>query len=235
MIIERVFRARRTDGESSKMKRWLPAMRDLVVMVVACSLFATAARAQAVADYCGDVFTNATGPFDYMNADDRTRTQTAGVPIVERIHFTPEIAGFLLPDNDVLNNIDYTLRAVPNHHPALAAIARFDIEKNIPPRQRSAQCWFERAMRFRPEDGTVMQIYGNWLAKKGKSEEALAAYARAKEINPESPEVHYNMGLLYLRLGQYEKALENARVAYAGNYPLPGLRRKLAEKGYPLE
>jgi len=184
---------------------------------------------------CGDVFTNAVGPFDYTNAEDRTRTKTAGVPIVERFHFSSDIEALNGPNNRIVGNLDYTLRAVPNHHRALNAIARFDLERGIPSHERSAQCWFERALRFRPDDGVVWQVYANYKARKGDTDAALEAYNRAKELMPASVEVDYNLGLLYFKLGQYEKARESARVAYAGNYPLDGLRRKLAEKGYALE
>lgn len=226
------------DSNSRRTSRRPRLARPLLLAVaLALPLGAVAADAynRDTGEDCGDVFTNATGPFDYTNAEDRTRTVAAGVPIVERFHFTRDIEALNGDEKFILENLDYTLRAVPNHHRALNAVGRYDIERGIPTRRRSAQCWFERALRFRPEDGVVWQIYANYKARKGHTEEALEAYGRAKQINPDSVEVDYNLGLLYLKLGQYEKARESARVAYAGNYPLEGLRRKLAEKGYPLD
>jgi tetratricopeptide (TPR) repeat protein len=116
-------------------------------------------------------------------------------------------------------------------------MARFDIEKKggIPPQWHSAQCWFDRATEFRPDDGQVWLIYANWSARKQKNEDALEAYNRAKKLLPDSVEVEYNMGLLYYKMGQYDNALSHAKIAYAGNYPLQGLKRKLAEKGYTVE
>lgn len=195
---------------------------------------ARAAGADAELD-CGDPFANGVGPWDYTNAEDRSNPQR--IPIVERYHFTTGVETLTKGESTayVLGDIDYTLRAVPNHHRALNAAARYDIENGgTPLRFRSAYCWFQRAMVFRPEDGTVRLIYGNWLTRKGRNEEALEAYADAKKLMPGSVEVDYNMGLLYLKMGDLEKARESAQVAYAGNYPLDGLRRKLAEKGVAL-
>jgi len=193
---------------------------------------------EELAAACGNPFNTqgGVGPWDYNNGEDRANLQK--IPIVDKFHFTPVVENLSRGSSSVyvMDDIDYTLRAVPNHHRALNAMARFDIEKNgIPPQWRSAQCWFNRATEFRPEDGQVWLIYGNWCARKQRNDDALEAYARAKSLLPESTEVEYNMGLLYYKMGQYEKALSHARVAYAGNYPLQGLRRRLAEKGYTLD
>jgi hypothetical protein len=191
---------------------------------------------EELANECGDPFTNGVGPFDYNNGEERTTP--AKIPIVEQFHFTPVVESLARgsTSSSAMDDIDYTLRAIPNHHRALNAMARFDIEKGgIPPRWRSAQCWFDRATRFRPDDGQVWLIYGNWYARKQRNEDALEAYTRAKRLLPDSIEVDYNLGLLYYKMGKYEKALEHAKTAYAGNYPLQGLRRRLAEKGYSLD
>jgi tetratricopeptide (TPR) repeat protein len=226
--------------EASRLSR-RPAARTPRRLAAACAAALVVAAASATAAGpdteldCGDPFANGVGPWDYNNAEDRSNPQR--IPIVEKFHFTAGVESLTKGESTayVLGDIDYTLRAVPNHHRALNAAARYDIENGgTPPRFRSVYCWFQRAMVFRPEDGTVRLIQGNWLSRKGRNEEALEAYAEAKRLMPGSVEVDYNMGLLYLKLGDYEKARESARVAYAGNYPLDGLRRKLAEKGYPL-
>ena len=182
---------------------------------------------------CGNPFDNGTvGPWDYNDGEDRTNPQK--IPIVEKFHLTRDVESLVRGSTGAyaLNDLDYTLRAVPNHPRALNAVARYDVEKGgIPPDFRSAACWFNRAMRFRPEDGNVYLVYANWQSRKGGLNEALEAYQTAKKLLPRSIEVDYNLGLLYVRMGDYDKALECARVAYAGNYPLQGLRRKLAEKG----
>jgi tetratricopeptide (TPR) repeat protein len=185
---------------------------------------------------CGDVFSAAFGPFDYTDPADR-----ANLPIVDNAHFTPVVESLERGHSSVyaLDDIAYTLRAFPNHHRALNAVARYEIEKGgIPPnseRWLSTQCWFERAMRFRPNDGTVWLIYANFKARQNRNEEALEAYEQAKDLLPGSVEVDYNLGLLYFKLGQYEKAASHAKIAYGSGYPLQGLKRKLAGKGYDVD
>ena len=195
------------------------------------------AAPQEVPGECGNPFNNGVGPWDYNNGEERTNPQK--IPIVEKFHFTPVVESLAhgSTSESAMGDIDYTLRAIPNHHRALNAMARFDIEKKggIPPQWHSAQCWFDRATEFRPDDGQVWLIYANWSARKQKNEDALEAYNRAKKLLPDSVEVEYNMGLLYYKMGQYDNALSHAKIAYAGNYPLQGLKRKLAEKGYTVE
>jgi tetratricopeptide (TPR) repeat protein len=43
--------------------------------------------------------------------------------------------------------------------------------------------------------------------------------------------VHYNLGLAYFELKDYDQALEHAKRAYALGHPLPGLRDKLKRAG----
>jgi uncharacterized protein (TIGR02996 family) len=185
---------------------------------------------------CGDPFANGVGPFDYTSPADRNTP--ARIPIVEKFHFTTGVETLTKGESTayLFGDISYTLRAVPNHHRALNAMARYDIEQGgIKLLWKSAACWFDRAMRFRPDDGTVRLIYANWLSRKGENESALEAYGQAKTLLPDSPEVDYNIGLLYLKMGNLEKARDSARAAYSGNYPLDGLRRRLAERGYALD
>ncbi len=207
--------------------------------VLAALVLAAPAGLRAAPDessgLCGNPFTNGVGPYDYNNGTERTNPLK--IPLVEKFHFTStvESLGHGSTGQSAMGDIEYTLRAIPNHHRALNAMARFDLEKGgIPPKWYSAQCWFERATTFRPDDGQVWLIYANWNARKHQNEKALESYTRAKQLLPESIEVDYNLGLLYFNMGDYEKALAHAKVAYAGDYPLPGLRRKLEEKGYPV-
>jgi tetratricopeptide (TPR) repeat protein len=46
-----------------------------------------------------------------------------------------------------------------------------------------------------------------------------------------SAEIHYNLGLIYLELGDADRALEQAHAAYGLGYPLPGLRNRLQRMG----
>jgi Flp pilus assembly protein TadD len=93
------------------------------------------------------------------------------------------------------------------------------------------ECYFDRALRFKSTDSTVHMIYGYYLSKSGKPQEALQRYARALELSPDSAEAHYNVGLLYTDRKEYARAREHAKRAYELGFPLPGLRRKLERAG----
>ncbi len=49
---------------------------------------------------------------------------------------------------------------------------------------------------------------GNQLVAEGKLDEALKQYTDAQLIAPESPELHYNIGIILYRQQEYEKAAE---------------------------
>jgi len=136
-------------------------------------------------------------------------------------------------------NIDYTLYAFPNHARALHAMGVWQLkERRKEPaafqellnstRLRSAECYFERGIMFVPNDGMVHLAYGAFLHKAGDLKKAATEYQRAVELMPDMPEAHYNLGLLYVDLGNYAEARDEAAIAYGAGYPLQGLRNKLA-------
>src|SRR5262245_59441915 len=117
---------------------------------------------------CG-VLQNAFGPFDYRDPVAR------GEPLhlVDIGHFTAAtealdprgVTGILIGD------LDYTLRAFPNHHRALIAVGRYALRGRvrwINPNVQSAECYYERAMAFASDDEVVRAIYANYLSKSGK-------------------------------------------------------------------
>jgi Flp pilus assembly protein TadD len=95
----------------------------------------------------------------------------------------------------------------------------------------SMECYFERAMRWRPEDPVVRMVYANHLAKRGEVEGAREQYEAALKLDPDGPEIAYNAGLFYFSQKQYSRARELAETAYKGGYPLPGLKNKLKGVG----
>jgi Tfp pilus assembly protein PilF len=190
-------------------------------------LFIAARVASAGEIDCG-ALENAYGPYDYTNPDHRKNK----IPIVEGAHFYHEVESLTSATlGSVYGNLDYTLRAVPNHHRALMAVARYQLQGGDTTGFRSAECYFDRAMRFKPDDGTVYLVYGIYLAKKKDFKGAEEAYLRATELLPESPEPTYNLGLLYVDTAQLDKAKERAIKAYSLGYPLDGLRNKLKRLG----
>jgi tetratricopeptide (TPR) repeat protein len=189
------------------------------------------------------------GPFDY-----RDPTKGEERWLVEKAHFTlymEEMAlygfsqqGQQLPEEAtgwglIAGNLDYTLYAFPNHARALYAMAiwQLRLSKQNPSslhsqigttRLLTAECYFQRAISFTPNDPLVYHAYGAYLQKAGDLRKAAIQYQKAIEIMPDAPEPHYNLGLLYLQLNDYKKASEEADRAYALGYPLQGLKKKLA-------
>lgn len=198
-------------------------------------VFASQTAGAQAYNECGSL-ENKYGPWDYTNSGHFTDR----LPVVEGNHFTVEVEtleghnkcggnGCMLA-----NDIDYTLRAFPNHHRALMSMARYHLrgmDKTGKPLPMKADCYFERAIRFTPRDGTVRGIYGYYLNKIGKPEEALEQFEVALSISGDSAEAHYNAGLIYADLRRYPDARKHAYRAYELGFPLPGLRRKLERAG----
>jgi tetratricopeptide (TPR) repeat protein len=131
-------------------------------------------------------------------------------------------------------DIDYTLRAFPNHPGALMSMVRLgDKEKTAKPSgsRYTVECWLNRAVRFRDNDATVKMIYATYLAKKGSNAEALKKLNDAVQLGEDNANLQYNIGLVYFNLGKYDEALNHAHLAYQAGFPLPGLRDKLKRAG----
>jgi tetratricopeptide (TPR) repeat protein len=122
----------------------------------------------------------------------------------------------------------------PNHPRALLSMAELARkEKRMQPRgsEYDLDCWFERAVRFRPDDGNVRLVFGIALMRDAKYDKAVEQFGIAEQAMPNSADVHYNMGLAYYHLGNYDDALVRAKRAYELGHPLPGLRRMLEKAG----
>jgi tetratricopeptide (TPR) repeat protein len=199
--------------------------------VLACTLLGAllcCGRAWAAAPTdCGGL-ENAYGPYDYSDPSDRATR----LPIVEQFHFTPSVENLVAGRSDTLQgDLDYTLRAFPNHVRALNSMARLQtLDPQIPQHEariRTIDCYFDRAMRWRPSDGMVRLVYAIYLHRRGKLQEALTRYQEAEQLIPDAIEVHYNLGLLYVDLGKLDLAKAEAGKAYGAGYPLQGLRHRI--------
>ncbi len=176
---------------------------------------------------CGSL-QNAYGPFDY-------RSDKSKLPIVEMVHLTPDVLNLVRGKTGAIGgDLDYTLRAFPNHPHALMSMIRLgERSKSQHPAgaHYSVECYLQRAIRFRADDVMVKLIYATYLAKNGKSSAALDQLNAAVDLGEVNANLHYNIGLVYFDLKQFGKALEHAHVAYNLGFPLPGLRDKLKRAG----
>ena len=68
--------------------------------------------------------------------------------------------------------------------------------------------------------------------KQGRLDQAKQTLEKATAtVGEDSVELQYNLGLINLELGDVDEAVENAKRAYAKDYPLPGLQHKLKKLG----
>lgn len=181
-------------------------------------------RAQEVPG-CGEL-ENSYGPFDYRDALARSQK----LRVVEDFHFTRDVQSLQRgASGSVISDLDYTLRAFPNHVRALSAISRYSLQGGtFLDTIGSADCYFLRAIAFTPDDAGVHLVFGNYLYKRKKLKDAREQYEEAVRLDPESPEISYNAGLYFVEVGELEKARQLAKVAYDKGYPLPGLKNRLA-------
>jgi tetratricopeptide (TPR) repeat protein len=174
---------------------------------------------------CGSL-KNAFGPFDY-------RVERGEMlKVVEDHHFTPTVEAAI--DNSAGGDLDYTLRAFPNHHRALLSTMRYAIRQKTPKpygMRYSVECWFDRAVRFRPDDTTVRMLYATFLYKSSLPKEAESQLVQADQHAKDNGFTHYNIGLVYLEAGRYDKALEQAHKAIAFGFPRKELKARLVTAG----
>ncbi len=189
-----------------------------------------AAQAQVNPETCGQIGGGNYGPFDYRSAGKFERN------IVERAHFTPEVEALIRgkTNNHVGPDIRYTLGMFPNHHRALVAAVRLTekMKTDQPSGMLTIECYFERALRFARDDLIVEGLYADWLIKKGRRAEAEVRIDQWLPKAENNPALQYSAGLLYLALGNPEKALAQAQRAQALGWPQKELAEKLRAGGH---
>jgi len=176
---------------------------------------------------CGNPFQNHYGPFDYRTVDAQNKA------VVESVHFTPGVEALIRPATTTFftmaGDVAYTLHVFPNHHRALLTMSRAakKFGKDPAPGARfTVNCYFERAVKFRPEDTVARALYAQYLAANARQEDAVRQLEIATSFAKDNPLSHYNIGLLYFDLGKFDKALEQAHAAIA----LGNTRTELPDK-----
>lgn len=196
-------------------------------LILACALAACCASAGAAA--CPPYVKGTTGG-DYTNAEDRK-----DLSVVEQFHFSRAVETLTQGMTGSLGgDISYTLEHFPNHHRALASMAKLGLRlKSAQPHgaRYTVSCYFERAIAFAPHDVTARMVYGSYLLATGQDAMALEQLDAASRLAPEQATIQYNLGLMYVKKKEYEKASAHAQKAYALGFPLPGLKNKLKAAG----
>ncbi|SJM91701.1 tetratricopeptide repeat protein [Crenothrix polyspora] len=173
------------------------------------------------------------GPFDYTKKKSYT---PENLILVESAHFTPEVENLIKGNRGYLDSdIDYTLRAWPNHHRALLSITRYQLKidnKLSNARLKTpVECYFQRALHFSPKDAISLSLYGYFLRKTGHLKAAVSAYEQALTLAPDTSKMEYAYSLLLIDLKQYDNALVYAKKAYQHGMPPQGLKNKLIKLG----
>ena len=210
---------------------WWPC-RSVAVLVAALAVFGTSqpALAQAPsADLCGGLSNGDYGPFDFRKPHYLLAT-------VEKNHFAPKVEQLIGGQSgyDVGGDLSFVLIVFPNHARALMAMMRLgEKEKRDKPvgARFEVECYFERALRFRPDDNVVRMMYSIFLSTKSRQAEALRHLRQVVETAGDNPFTHYNAGLLYFDLKEYDKAAAQARTAQTQGFPGASLINKLKAIG----
>ncbi len=194
--------------------------------------FVVTTNLQAAAPFCGELDpAGQYGPFDYSNAEHRKQY----LGIVEAHHFTEKVEKLIEGESSSIGgDLNYTLMAFPNHYRALVAMTKLALREKTAHVERTSyavECYFDRAIRFKASDGMVRMIYGNYLRKIRRPDDALEQYHVAVDLQPKNANIIYNLGLLYLETKDYEQATVYAKKAYKLDFPLPGLRNQLMKTG----
>lgn len=187
------------------------------------------------------------GPYDYYDPKNHLngrdgRYDESTITIVTNYHFTQSMirleAGRTGP---IATDLDYTLRALPNHPIALDTVSRFKIKRStdiaFAKRERampvSVECYFKRATSiFGNGHPQTWFLWGLHEHRRKQYKDAIVKYKKAIEMGLDSAELHYNLGLAYLKVKIYNEAKKHSDIAYSRGYPLPGLREMLKQKGY---
>jgi len=204
----------------------MKSLTSLVLLLSAIGLSPVYAQDAGCPDHTGGF-----GPFDYTDPAQRAQN----LHIVESHHFTPQVENLVQGATGTLGgDLDYTIRAFPNHHRALDALSKLTVRLKMqrPPGVTcSIDGYFERAIRFKADDGMLRMIYGLHFYRWKKIDKAKEQFDMAGKLSPNDANVAYNLGLIYADLHEWDKASAFAQTAYGAGFELPGLKNKLVKAG----
>ena len=204
---------------------WYP--RPVLVAMLTLALGHLPLQAQVVPG-CGDL-RESTGPYDYRTAPMETRA------LVEKYHFTVRVEHLLGGQSGKIGaDLDYTLRAFPNHHRALISMVRFEERikmPHVPGARFPVECYFKRALQFAPDDTVARLLYARYLYRAKRGDEADRHVQYTIQEAGDNAFSHYNAGLVLAEHERYELALAQAHRAAALGFDRPELREMLVKAG----
>ena len=180
----------------------------LPLLTAACLAASIALPAVAGAEkVCGSLEWNY-GPYDYRYATVHQRK------LVESAHFTPEAEQFVeAPTGSLGADFKYTLSVFPNHPRALLAMERLAAKERRNPAggaKYTVECFYERALRFKPDDHIPRLLYVSFLMRQNKLDEARTHLEYVASTTQDDAFAQFNVGMLYADMKDYDKALTQA-------------------------
>lgn len=160
-----------------------------------------------------------------------TEDQIRTLANVQLYHLGPGLEQLKLGRyHQALEHFEFILRYYPNHPQVLRLVSDMCLKA------RGKYCkvadeWFEKALALNPAVGTTHLLHGFHMHRTRHVKEAVKAYQRAIELQPNSRDAHYNLGLAYADLKQYELANQHAQRSYQLGANMPGLRYRLEKLG----
>ena len=133
--------------------------------------------------------------------------------------------------NSAKSEFEFVLNYVPNDPQALSGLSEVCVRWKLPACDSAMEQWFQRAIVRNPGASPSYVVQALFLHRKNKLEEAVKVYKQAIELAPDSINAHYNIGLAYTDLKQYDLANQHAQKSYALGVSLPGLRARLEKAG----
>lgn len=224
----------------------MSTIKLLAIALIACPAFVAHAQDSGElyeADCLPIKIEGRHGPFDYNTATHAERR------LVEGTHFNEHYQAYLVGKSKFQKTRDYiietpaagfgyTLWAFPNHPFALSAIEDIGTKQKsekLMGLQLRVHCYFQRAVKFKPNDATVRALYGYYYARRGKQKEAEFQVEKAMELSPDDKSVLSYAAFSYLKINKPDLAAQIAKRAYEAGYQLPGLRRQIERTGRSIE
>lgn len=130
-----------------------------------------------------------------------------------------------------LSDFEFILNYFPNHPQVLVALSELCEKWKTAACDLRAEQWFQRAIALNPSAGQSHVLQAMYFHRRNKLDEAVKSYKRAVDVAPESLNAHYNLGLVYTDLKQYDLANLHAQKSYALGAQFPGLRNRLQKVG----
>ncbi len=184
---------------------------------------------------CGSL-TNNYGPHDYRDWKDLppidpVTNEMSPLQLVEGAHFIESCEALVYCKRGSIGaDLDYTLRAFPNHHRALVSMMNYGelTKRPKPPDARyTVDCYFQRALLWRPKDTIARLLYATYLNNNKRPADAKRQLEEASRQVGDSAFTVYNVGMVALDLNEIDMAVDAARRSYGAGMRHPALKQRL--------